>query len=298
MAWNRPSEDAAGHRVNVDATSSSRHWWYVAGAIVVLGAAVAAWWLWPDTSAPVAEDGDGTAGRRIREVKPAAAPKAEEAKPKDPPGYYNGKKISNSNRPPWMSPYHRVVDYGPIHTNKPSEAATPLYKKVFEDETDQCIASILLVPPGQFMIGDGKGMYDDFDSNFIESLKTPIIVLSTDPDEVKELKRAVNETKAALKMRYDAGESLQKIMEETHRELRELGLYKEEIEHQVDELCEKQMFTEQDVDDCIMAANKMLEERGSAPLTMSKFYRESLVLRAKANALRVKEGREDQDDEE
>ena len=270
--------------------------WYIAGAVVVLGAAVAAWWPWP-TGESAGETPPPQTRQRIREVTPAAAPKAAEVKPKDPPGYWNGKKISNSNRPPWMSPYHRVVDYGPIHTNKPLESAMPLYKKVFEDETDQCIASVLLVEPGQFMLTDGTGEYADFDANFIDSLKVPIIVQADDPEEVKQLKRAVIETKAELKARYDKGENLQKIMEDTHRELRELGLYKEEIRQQVDQLCKKRLFTEADVDDCIAAANKMLEERGSEPLTMSRFYREMLVRTAKAHVERLEEGNDDEDEE-
>ena len=81
MAWNRPSEDAAGHRVNVDVTSPSRHWWYVVGAVVVLGAAVAAWWLWP--TGETRQDAASKKRGLIKEVTPAVAPKAEEAKPKE-----------------------------------------------------------------------------------------------------------------------------------------------------------------------------------------------------------------------
>ena len=285
MAWNRSSENGEAVSRPLQKRKGFRFpvRGAIAGAIVVLGAAVAAWWLWPDTSAPVAEDGDGTAGRRIREVTPAAAPKAEEAKPKDPPGYWNGKKITNENRPPWMSPYHTVNDYGHIHTNKPNEALKPIWEKVFSNETDQEIAAFLLVEPGEYVLGDGAGSFKDFDAYFLESIKEPIIVRTDDDEYVKELKRAVIQTKIELKDRLDRGESLEAIMEKTQSEFRELGLYKEELKEQVEELCKKDAVSEADVEDYVTAANKMLEERGCAPFTLPAFYKRSLLLKTKAH---------------
>ena len=54
---------------------------YFSGSIVVLGAAVAAWWLWPEGE--TRQDAASTKRGLIKEVTPAVAPKAEEAKPKE-----------------------------------------------------------------------------------------------------------------------------------------------------------------------------------------------------------------------
>ena len=301
MAWNRSSENGEAVSRPLQKRKGFRFpvRGAIAGAIVVLGAAVAAWWLWPDTSAPVAEDGDGTAGRRIREVTPAAAPKAEEAKPKDPPGYYNGKKISDDNRPPWMSPYHRIIDYGPIHTNTPSGAQIPFVDRVFEDGVDQQIGEMLLVEPGTMFHGPGAGsLYEDFDRNFLESLKVPIIVRQDDPEEVKAIKRAVIEVKADLKARMDAGENLQKIMEDNWREMRELGLYRNELDEQLDQICaEDDSITEQELDDYVAAANRMLAERGCAEMRTPSFLKEKVRMRAERR-IREREANANQEEQE
>ena len=102
MGWNRPKErrgkreEGRGGQRNVHLKG------LVAGAIVVVGAAVAAWWIFGGKPAPVREGADGTVGRLIKEVKPAAGggevprpqeeKRAEPAKPsmeKDKDGYYH-----------------------------------------------------------------------------------------------------------------------------------------------------------------------------------------------------------------
>ena len=284
MAWNRPrgsqQTETALRRGRSPRPTVARG--AIAGLVVAFGAAVAAWWLWPDATAPVAEDGDGTVGRHIREVTPAAAPKAEPVEEeKDPPGYYKGKKISDDNRPPWMSPYHRIVDYGPIQTNKISASQIPFEERVFEEGVDQQIAGMLLVEPGTCFLGDCNGLYDGFDKDFLESLKVPIIVRQDDPEEVKAIKRAVIEVKADLKARMDAGENLQKIMEDNWREMKELGLYRQELDEQLDQICaEDDSITEQDLDDYVAAANKMLTERGCAEMRTPLFLKEKVRMRA------------------
>lgn len=276
--WNRSS----GNSENTEKKAAPRPWrGLVAGALVVLVAAVVAWWLWPtgenagETSAPQTK-------QRIKEVTPAAAPKAEPVEEeKDPPGYYKGKKISDDNRPPWMSPYHRIVDYGPIQTNKISASQIPFEERVFEEGVDQQIAGMLLVEPGTGFLGDCNGLYDGFDKDFLESLKVPIIVRQDDPEEVKAIKRAVIEVKADLKARMDAGENLQKIMEDNWREMKELGLYRQELDEQLDQICaEDDSITEQDLDDYVAAANKMLTERGCAEMRTPLFLKEKVRMRA------------------
>ena len=264
----------------------------IIGAVVVLGAGIAAWFFWSGDKSPLSTSAS-TSTSRIKEVTPAQAAKAVSAPetPKDPPGYWNGKKISNENRPPWMSPYHTINDYGEIQKHKIDPASLPIYKRIFTEETDQDIASLILIDPGESMLGDGKGLYENFDEFFIASLKTPITITPNDTEDEKLLKEAVIGLRKSLKERYDKGESVQKIMEDSDRELRELGLYKEELKKQVENICETTELTESDLDDCIEAANLMLSDRGCSPLTFPEFFRKSVMLQSE----RIRKGLVDEE---
>ena len=281
MAWNRPSEEKVKVR-GEDEEGNFHLKGFLAGVIVVVGAAVAVWWLWP-TGESAGETPPPQKRQRIKEASPLkreSAPRPQAEKPKDPPGYWNGKKISNENRPPWMSPYHRVMDYGKIETNIVLESDIPIEDKIFELGVDQQIASMLLIEPGTRFFGNCDKMYTDFDEDFAESLKSPIIVRADDPEEVKALKRAVIEVKADLKARKDAGESLQRIMEENWKEMRELGLYKHELNEQLNQLCEEdEDITEQDLEDYVTAANTMLRDRGCAEMKTPVILKEQIKLR-------------------
>ena len=95
MAWNRPKENGEAVSRPLQKRKGFRFpiRGAIAGAIFSLGAAVAAWWLWPSGES-AGETPPSQTRQRIKEVKPAASPKAAEVKPKDPPGYWNGAKIS------------------------------------------------------------------------------------------------------------------------------------------------------------------------------------------------------------
>ena len=83
MAWNRASEDGRAVSTKPPLRRGRRPSptaWGIAA--VVVGAAVAAWWLWPEGE--TRQDAASTKKQGlIKEVKPAAAPKAAEEKPKE-----------------------------------------------------------------------------------------------------------------------------------------------------------------------------------------------------------------------
>ena len=283
MAWNRPSEEKV--KVRGEGEEGNFHLkGFLAGVIVVVGAALAAWWLLP-TGESAGETPPLQAKQRIKEASPlkresASRPQAEQ--PKDPPGYYNGKPISDSNRPPWMSPNHRIMTYKNIRY-LPMPKKT-LIEETFEHGTDQMIAELASVEPGTLFVGDCKGLFDNFAEDFKASLTEPIIVSHEDSEDVKALKRAVNALRLDLKDRMDAGENIQEVMEETWKSMRDLGLYKEELVEQLNKISEDHVLSETEVDDYISAANKMLEERGSAPLRDTAFLKQQLLIQSRNSA--------------
>ena len=151
--------------------------------------------------------------------------------------------------------------------------------EIFEKHVDNEIACLLSIEPGTSFYGDGS-LFRNFDKRFIRSLKSPIIVLESDSDYVKQLKRAVNEAKADLKAQYDAGEDINRIMLETREELQRLGRYRQEIEAMALKEVNKAGVTAKDAELTLAAVNQMLESKGIAPIKANSMSRISMRLRA------------------
>lgn len=178
-------------------------------------------------------------------------------------------------RPPWAPNPHGVVTSG-LHRVKSVE------EKVFKNYSDQQIAALLINEPGEGLVGDDhEAIFKGFEKQFLKSLNDPIIIEDSDTDFVKDLKRAVIETKSDLKARYDAGENITKVMIETRKELRELGLYRDDLNRQLNKVIkETKDLTSDDLRDLVSAANKMLEERGAKKLTFPESYYRRVQIRA------------------
>ena len=160
-----------------------------------------------------------------------------------------------------------------------AEARIPWEARQFKHRTDQEIAVLLNTEPGTAFVGDYV-VDKKFNEKFLKSLTDPIVVEEGDSPDVKELKLAVIDARNELKSRYDAGEDPSAIIEEVHKELRELGAYKASLEKLLLEIARKPDMTEKDLDDYVTAANEMLESRGCSKLSMPHFIRQGARLRA------------------
>ena len=203
MAWNRPQADTQA-KDSLRRAGTARPTKAVRGllcaAIFVVVAAVVAWWLLPNATAPVAEDGYGTVERRIREVKPATARTNDTAattpsSPKElPPQHVD--EVRNG---------HILLSTGELYPVKSvvriKAKPTTLVTQVFTNSSDQLIGSLLMLEPGDSMIGNSEDLYANFNNYFVESLKSDIVVNADDPMDVLELKRAVLDVRAELKDR-------------------------------------------------------------------------------------------------
>ena len=219
MSWNRPKEDGRavstkpplrrGHRPRPTVA-------VIAGVIVVLGAGIAAWWIFGNGPAPVAEDGDGTVGRRIKEVKPAVT---------------NAAPVAVAEVPVEEDPAKRIVAELSFKTNaglgmvtrvyktadgKTHKVYKPAYKPLFKHGTDQVLAMVLggttgHIPP--LMIRGGAAM----DEQFRRSLKDPIVINATDSERVKARKQQVIEARETIRELMDRGAHFSDILEDHRR---------------------------------------------------------------------------------
>jgi hypothetical protein len=135
----------------------------------------------------------------------------------------------------------------------------------------------LTIQPGQGLVGTPR--YNGrFTKEFLESLKKPIVINDDDSEEDKELKRNVNLAKQELKAAYDRGEDIEKIMLDTRREYQDLAMYKQELRQLIYEYKKTENPSDQDVEDYVTAANKLLEAKGIAPLNIGPISRRKLMM--------------------
>ena len=151
---------------------------------------------------------------------------------------------------------------------------------IFSHKSENVIARLLTIKPGQFLVGtphyNGRITKD-----FLESIKEPIVISPDDSDYDKELKRAVREAKIELKIAYDRGEDIEKILLDSRAEFQKLGRYKQELRTMMNKQLSS-ASTPEEVDDYIAAANKMLEAKGIAPMNPTPFERIKLRLQEQA----------------
>lgn len=253
----------------------------VAGLIVV--ACAVAVWLWLSS---------GETGR----IPPASPVEKNSSAISSPPRIPSPKKDATAGIPApekpkrfWQLPTTNGLTEAQQHIwkvkNRPPPGITnntslfeakPKYA-IFNHDSENTIAAYLTITPGQTLVGSPT--YDKkFIEDFLKSLEEPIIATKDDDPETAALKRVMNETKIELKARYDAGEDIGKILEQTHEELRQLSQYKMQIEDILKETIRSGDLTEKDFDLAIEAANKMLDEKGIAPMEFGPVSR-SILLR-------------------
>ena len=168
---------------------------------------------------------------------------------------------------------HRVLG---IVTNTPPKMS--LADKTFTHCADIELGNLLMVEPGDDLLGDSEGIYKGFNKELDEALAEPLYYDEDDTDLQKELKEGVNELRIELAERRKAGEDIEKLMEDTRNQLKELALYKQELEDQVRSLSTEDL-TQKDYEDLLAAANQMLADRGIKPLELPATLKRAIRLR-------------------
>lgn len=160
-------------------------------------------------------------------------------------------------------------------TNDVAVVRKPEWFAVFDHQCDNEIACYLTMEPGETLVGTPiyRGR---FKNEFLESLKSPIIVSKDDSPEVQNLKRSVIEAKIDLKEALDRGEDIEKIMLDTRSQLQDMNCYKLALEQDMKEMIRQDATCAQDIDTFIEAANKMLEAKGIAPMKLNEISRKRL----------------------
>ena len=254
----------------------------IAGLIVVLVAAVAAWWLWP-TDESAGETPPPRGREKIKEVEPQLS--AKEKEKLEHPGMVKvrGKwypEYDKDGGKIWITGYSVRYHTPTVRTNHFNSALISPERKIFDNRADQDIAILLNTDPGTTFIG-GFTFSKNFEKEFLKSLESPIIVSHDDPPDVANLKRAVTETKIELKARYDNGENIAEILNDSLTELKKLSAYRDDLLRITKEQIRQDKPSAEETKAIYEAANKMLADRGIKPLRMPVFLKNNLKLKVK-----------------
>ena len=255
--------------------------------ILVVAAAVGAWLYLSQKQETAQPESKTKKSAKIAEVTPAlSTPVVEEPqKPVDPKEDYDHDKLYRDGQGILRYKNGDARAYDPTRpkTVVKLNADPAMRKSVFTNRAENEIERVLTIQPGQTLFGTRR--YDQhFENEFKKSLETPILIDEDDSPYVKEVKQAMIAAKIEICDRMRNGETLAAILEETRSELTRLAQYKRDLQHEVMQATENPDFSEQDLEDYISAANKMLESKGIAPIKGGAILRRGIILRQKGLA--------------
>ena len=278
MAWHRNNH--TGKRIPSRSKRGFPSVLLAASASLAVFCGIVLWWAAGRGKAHDSDDTRPSRARPIAEVRPAI-------RPADNPPQEAESPRPRSNVPPEQQVMHTNL-YGyvinrpstaVVITNKVDDADRPFEERVFENSADQKIAGLLLLKPGEMLVGDPSSLFGrGFARAFLKSIESPIIIGKDNDEATAELKRAVIESKIEIKARHDAGEDIGELMAREYKELQTLGLYREELKDQIAKLARDKSLREEDMEDFVKAANMMLEARGASPLQMPRFAARRFLL--------------------
>lgn len=277
MAWNRSSEEKVVSKGEGEQRSVHLKE-LIAGAVVIVGAGIAAWWLWPsDESA--GETPPPRNGGLIKEVTPAAAPTNKVVE--TPKKVYRTKEeqyfaetngLSKMGMMRWRFQHRPPAGW----TNDTSITEGKPNYAIFTYEAENDIAALLTHEPGETLIGDG-GYGEKFRREFMKSCEEPILIGDDDTPEQAALKKQMIATKIELRNRMAAGEDICEIMRETRKEYQRMNEMQDSVKSLLRDVKHEGGKTMQDMEDALEAANRMLEEKGVAPLKLSPLAKRMLM---------------------
>ena len=275
MAWNQPIKPT---QANTKSAMSKLSWHFLFGCLVVLSVLIAAHFIVDNHNEPtVVSESKITRKQKILDVTPDLSehsgndnkPVEQVAKTQHSVGEIwftdDGTKMTTvlKNGEPVDVPV-----FVPRNRRLPKT-------HIFNHPCDNQIANLLRLDPGVGTFGNRD--YKGFKDAFLKSCEEPIIVSEDDDEWTRQLKRDVIETKIELRARMADGEDVEAIMRDTRNEYKKLANIKKDIESEVRNTLLNDDVTKEDIEILVEAANRLLEEKGIAPLKINPFVQRRIL---------------------
>ena len=185
QGWNRPKPaDAAGKR-NRGEQRNVRLKGLAAGLIVVVGAAVA-WWFLGGGSALVAEDGDGTVSRRIKEAKSAKGKVRVEKKRREV--VKTGDRMKDALAEVEASSELVTISAPPKREAKITNSRA---NRFYKNGVEQLLNWVAMTEPGDMPM-PMPFLSEEDKADLVNILSIPCSIKDDDDDYLKSLKESVN----------------------------------------------------------------------------------------------------------
>ena len=270
MAWSRPSESKP-------VAAKKKGTWQrglLAGILVVALGSIAVWMMRLPTEDEAREDAKKS--HLIKETTPAKT-KAQKAE-----------TVEQAKKPVQVE---QLAAQKPVTNSVPRKLklwekgirvpkTKPAPPKRFKYDAEEDIAFFLETEPGETIFGEIP-----FDHRFIaqlkESFKEPVEIKPEDSEELKQLKKAIQETKDDLQKRMAAGEDIAQLFTDSRHQLIELGNYRRDIINEMMEMAKSDDTSREDFEVYVKAVNAMLEKKGCKPFTPTPMTYKMLELSAK-----------------
>lgn len=291
MSWNRQNNDkqmTGGRTATTSARSHRIRRVRVLFAVLAGVGAVAGVWFFFRIPAPepVRAERPASAAKALRHAVPKEnMKKAAASAPAGPP--IPGKRLTPEERAfaetnglTKLQVQRWKIDRMPPagYTNRSSQTETPPEYQIFKHASENEIAALLTLTPGETLVGSPS--YERwFARDFQKSLREPIEITEDDTPEQVALKREMIAVKADLQARVAEGEDIAEIMRETRAEYQRLADYKQTIWDALREARRDPELTDEDIELFLEHANRKLEEKGIAPITLGPVTRHMLRLR-------------------
>jgi len=251
----------------------------VAGLVVVIGGGLAAWFVMRPSERDSIVSPDVAKPSAIAEVKPQVVTREEAAvatvEPKAKRFWEVDASQTNGFTDVMLRKWRAAHRPPPAYTNDSSRYAPPPKYAIFKHYSENVIAAMLTMEPGETLVGTPT--YRGIDNDFMRSCEEPIIPTEEDDEYSRDLKRQMNEAKIEIRQRMADGEKLEDILCKTHEEYQQLARYKFMLNDQLREYANDPEHSDQDLDDFVNSANKLLEQKGIAPLKLGIITRKRLL---------------------
>lgn len=170
----------------------------------------------------------------------------------------------------------RVIAVGSntIINGKRYEPPKPIFHHTSENELDR----VLSASPGERIIGETN--WRQFEKDLPDAMVDPIRIEPDDTPDIVERKEAVIAAKKELAAAMGQGESPTAILKEAQKDLNDLASLYEGLNSELYELRSSGELTEEEYNDYVAAANKMLESKN----IFTKRFRTPAEIREKAEA--------------
>ena len=212
MDWNRPVERDQGSGIRDRERGKFPFHGLVAGAIVVLGAAVAAWWLWPEGD--TRQDAASTKKGLIREVTPAVRVRAPE-----PVQTATNEPLAKLPKP--KIPVGNVItaksNVGRIETHADGSVVTSKFEVVFKRPFERALQVALR--PGGFGASSSMAMQHRYsEDQILQMLKEITRPEPEDDERVAALKDRVQKLKEDMLLEIMKGRTVGEVLDDLRRQ--------------------------------------------------------------------------------